>query len=191
MWCQVCRDRTVSAAGVMALSESFFQPLIAYDQKASLASLSPWLHPFRQLEGSLAWGPSLLFGHQAFKGAPWVGSYSVVQGIKSLMGQPLYFSAADAGMWADRLWWWLHLVRRTQQFHLASVAAWLSSTSISHHSLLPRIPSICLSVVNSSARPGIAPQSLNSAPSCCPFQKTIVPLRGMYGCGKDCDSHSL
>ena len=45
----VCRDpgiakcagtRTASAAGVMALSESFFEPLAAGDQKASLASLS-------------------------------------------------------------------------------------------------------------------------------------------------------
>ena len=33
--------RTASAAGVMALSESFFKPLLASDQKASLASLSP------------------------------------------------------------------------------------------------------------------------------------------------------
>ena len=32
---------TASAAGVMALSESFFKPLVAGDQKASLASLSP------------------------------------------------------------------------------------------------------------------------------------------------------
>ena len=32
---------TVSATGVMALSESFFEPLVAGDQKASLASLSP------------------------------------------------------------------------------------------------------------------------------------------------------
>ena len=37
----------------------FFEPLVAGDQKASLASLSPWLRPFRHLEGSLAWGPSL------------------------------------------------------------------------------------------------------------------------------------
>ena len=50
----------------------------------------------------------------------------------------------------------------TQQYPLASLAAWLSSTSISHHSLFPHIPSISLSAVNSSPRPGIAPQSLNS-----------------------------
>ena len=35
------RTQTASAAGVMALSESFFEPLVAGDQKASLASLSP------------------------------------------------------------------------------------------------------------------------------------------------------
>ena len=32
---------TASATGFMALSESFFEPLVAGDQKASLASLSP------------------------------------------------------------------------------------------------------------------------------------------------------
>ena len=37
------------------------------------------------------------------------------------------------------------------------------TTGISHHNLLPHIPSICLSAVNSSPRPGIAPQSLNSS----------------------------
>ena len=40
----------------------FFEPLVAGDQKASLASLSPQLRSFRHLEGFLAWGPSLLFG---------------------------------------------------------------------------------------------------------------------------------
>ena len=54
--------RTASAAGGVALSESFFKPLVAGNQKASLASLSPQLCSFRHLEGSLAWGPSLLFG---------------------------------------------------------------------------------------------------------------------------------
>ena len=33
--------QTASTAGVMALSESFFEPLVAGDQKVSLASLSP------------------------------------------------------------------------------------------------------------------------------------------------------
>ena len=39
---------------------------------------------------------------QALKGLPCVGSYSVVQCIRRLMGQPLYCSAANAGMWGER-----------------------------------------------------------------------------------------
>ena len=42
-------------------------------------------------------------------------------------------------------------------------AAWLSSRGISHHSLLPHLPSICLSAVNRSPHTRIAPQSLNSS----------------------------
>ena len=51
---------TASTAKVMTLSESFFEPLVAGNQKASLVSLSPELCSFKNLEGSLAWGPSLL-----------------------------------------------------------------------------------------------------------------------------------
>ena len=43
------------------------------------------------------------------------------------------------------------------------MVAWLSSAIISHHDLLPHIPSIHLSAVNSSTCPGIALQSLNSS----------------------------
>ena len=51
----------------------------------------------------------------------------------------------------------------TQQYRLASMAAQLSSTGISHHSLLPHFLLILLSTVNSSPHPGMAPQSPNSA----------------------------
>ena len=44
----------------------FFEPLVAGDQKASLASLSSQLHPFGHLEGSFAWG-------QAHRGASLTG----------------------------------------------------------------------------------------------------------------------
>ena len=54
--------QTVSAAAVLALSESFYETLVAGDQKPSLASLSLELCPFRHLKGFLDWGPSLLFG---------------------------------------------------------------------------------------------------------------------------------
>ena len=100
---------------------------------------------------------------QALKGAPRVGPCSVVQCVRHLMGQPLYCSAASAVcVDAERLWWWLHTLRVTQQYHLASMAARLSSTGISHHSLLPHIPLICFSTANRSPPPRIAPQPLNS-----------------------------
>ena len=71
----------------------------------------------------------------------------------------------------------------TQQYCLASMAAWLSSTGISHNDLLPHIPSVCLSTVNSSPRTGIAPQLLNSS-------SQPLPLPGdPHSCqayGKDC-----
>ena len=55
--------QTTSATGIMTLSESFFfEPLASGDQKVSLASLSPTLHPIRYLDSSLDWGHSLFFG---------------------------------------------------------------------------------------------------------------------------------
>ena len=80
--------RTASAAGVMVLSEYFFQSLIAGDQKVSLATLSPWLHLFRHSEGSLAWGSSLLFGVSGTERPP--------TSTSCLMSQTLYYSAANA-----------------------------------------------------------------------------------------------
>ena len=117
--------------------------------------------------------------HQAPKGAPWVGSYSVVQCIRHLIGQPLYCSAADAGVWEER-------DCCDQQYRLASTAARLSSTGISHHNLLPRISLICLSAVNSSLCPRIAPQSLNcsSQPLHLPGDLCFCP--GYAWLWKDC-----
>ena len=70
---------TASTGEVMALSESFFEPLLFGDQKVSLASLFLYLHPFRHLEGSLAWGPFLSY---------WLGSYTVDQHVRHLKGHP-------------------------------------------------------------------------------------------------------
>ena len=43
------------------------------------------------------------------------------------------------------------------------MTSWLSCTSISHHDLLPHIPSICFSAVNTSPCPGIPPHFLNAS----------------------------
>ena len=111
---------------------------------------------------ALTWVLLCRLAHQTLKGAPWVVSYSVVHCIRHLIGQPHYCSAADAGLWRERGYGDDHPVHMTQQYCLASMVAWLSSMGISHHDLLPHIPSVCLSTVNSSPRPGIAPQLLTS-----------------------------
>ena len=74
----------------------------------------------------------------------------------------LLFSCPCCRVERERLWWWLHPLHMTQRYFFASMAAWFSSTGISHHSFLPHIPSIHLSAVSSSPHPGITPQSLNS-----------------------------
>ena len=67
--------QTASATGVTALSESFLEPLVDGDRKASLSfSIAP---PIKHSEGSPVWGPSLLLARQAHKGAPRLRSYSV------------------------------------------------------------------------------------------------------------------
>ena len=66
----------------------------------------------------------------------------------------------------------------TQLYCLASMAAWLSFTGISHHSLLPNIPLIHLSSVNSSPCPGITPQYLNSSSQPLRFPGELCPYLG-------------
>ena len=58
----------------------------------------------------------------------------------------------------------------TQQYRLASMAAWLSSTGIPHHSLLSPVPLGLYLSVSSSPRPGVAAQS-----PCCSSQPLPLP----------------
>ena len=78
----------------------------------------------------------------------------------------------------------------TQQYHFASMAAWISSTDISHHDLLPHIPLISLSAINSSAHHGIAPQSLNSSsqPLLLPGDPCSCPVCWLWNWLPDSDS---
>ena len=71
----------------------------------------------------------------------------------------------------------------TQQYRLASMAAWLSSTGISYHSLLSQsvpLQSTALLTLESFHIPQ------TPAPSHCTFRGTLIPVQAMYGCGKDC-----
>ena len=132
--------------------------------------------PVQALRGLPCLQSSVLRHVRHIDGPPWLGSYSVDRRVRCLTGHLgwgpiLYFSVSASLLFScwcwcvgrERLWWWLLPLCMTQQYCLASMAAWLSSTGISHHSLLAHIPLIYLSTVNSSPRPGITPQSPNSS----------------------------
>ena len=156
------------------------------------------------MEGSLTWDPSLLFrAIRHIEGPPCLGSYPADQHIRHLNGHPggvllcssvhqafdrpapLLFSCQCWCVERERLWWWFHSLHVTQQYRLASMAAWLSSSGVSHN-LLPHIPLIHLSTINNSLCPGIAPQSLNSSSQPLGLLGDCLPVQDMYGCSKDC-----
>ena len=97
----------------------FFEPLVAGSSKTSLTSFSIVLcsqalrgllflgafsavQSVRHIEGTLWLEHYSVYWCISCLEAPRVGSYSVVQCVWCLMGQPLYCSAEDAGMWGER-----------------------------------------------------------------------------------------
>ena len=66
------------------------------------------------------------------------------------------------------------------------MAAWLSSTGISHHNLFPHLPSIRLSESTAVLALGLLYTPQIPTPSCCSFQGTLIPVWGTYGYSKDC-----
>ena len=100
------------------------------------------------------------WAHQAHKGSAWVGCCSVAQWVRRLTAQPLYCSAGRGGREAMVMAPPPTLDSAVSPcFHVCLAFR----PGISHHDLLPHIPSICLSTVTSSPHPGTAPQSLNSS----------------------------
>ena len=66
------------------------------------------------------------------------------------------------------------------------MAAWLSFTGISHHSLLPHIPGSVAPQSTAALILGSLQTPQTPAPSHCALQGTLLPVWGTYGCGKDC-----
>ena len=192
-WRQVCRDmdglccRGYGPIRVFYRASHSWRSEGLYGQSFSVAL------PLQALRGLPCLGSlSVVWRIRHIEGHPWVGSYSVDQCVSHLMGQPLYCPAAHAGVWGESLWWWLHPLCMTLQYRLASMAAWLSSTGISHHSPLPHIPSTCLSTVNSSPHPGIASQSWNSSSQPLHLPGDLCPCPGSVWLSQGLsDSHPI
>ena len=102
--------------------------------------------------------------HQTLKGAPWVESYSVVQHVRCLMGQPLYCSAADVGMWGERE---AMVMAPPSMCDSAVLPCFHGCLAFLYRHFPPQSllshPLIHLSIVNSSPGSWVAPQSLNSS----------------------------
>ena len=98
------------------------------------------------------------------------------------MGQPLYCSAANAGVWGNG----------------STPYTWLSSIT-----LLPWLPSFPPQAFPTTISFLMSPQSISPestsaltlellhnpyapAPSCCAFWGTSIPVQGTQGCGKNC-----
>ena len=94
--------------GLFGQSFSIAPPIQAFRGLPCLVSFSVVQHIRHIEEAPLAGVLLCSLAHQSLKGAPWVGSCSVVQCVRHLMGQPLYCSVADAGVWGP---WWRHMCR--------------------------------------------------------------------------------
>ena len=113
-----------------------------------------------------------------------MGSYSVVRCIRCLMGQTLYCSAANAGMWRERGYG----DGCTPYHDSAVLPCFCGYPAFLHRHLPPQSPPShpLDSSLHSQQQRSPWDCSLTPAPSCCAFQRICVPVGGMYGCGKDC-----
>ena len=159
---QVCRDTE-------CLRHRSYGPIRVFFQGSCSQSFSVALS-IQALSGLPCLGSfSVVQGVSHIQGPPWVESYSVVQCVRHLMGQSLCCSADDADVWGERGCGDGSNPTCDSAVLPCFHGCRLSFTGISHHDLLPHIPSISLSAVNSSPRPGIAPAS-----SRCAFQGTCT-----------------
>ena len=112
------------------------------------------------------------------EGTPWLRSYSVDQCFRHLMG---HLSIVQLPMLAcgERE----AMVMAPPPTRDSAVSPCFHGCLTffhrhSYHILLPHIPLICLSAVNSSPRPGIAPQSLNSSFQLLCHARDLCPCLG-------------
>ena len=128
--CLVCTDgggakssgiQTASAAGIMALSQSFFQVSCSWWSEGLFGQSFSRAPPVQTLRRIPCLGSFFVFLHvRHIEGPPRLGSYSVLCCLShlmahpgcgptlsfsesgKLMGQPFYCSAAGAGLWRHR-----------------------------------------------------------------------------------------
>ena len=144
--------------------QSFFRASCSWWSEGLFGQASSVVLPIQALGGLPCLGSFSIVWHIRHKeGPPWLGSYFVVHCVWCLMGQLLYCSAADTGLWGKRG----YSDGSTPYTLLSSIPLlpWLPrSLPQAFPTTIPSLPSP-QSVCNQQqpARPGIAPQSLNSS----------------------------
>ena len=196
-WHQVCRDRDFPNCRCYGLVRVFFQASCSWWSEGLFGLSFSVAPPIQALWGlpSLGvllccsacqahrgapsgWGPTLQTGASVTERST-LGGVLLHSSVRQAFDGPVspLFSCQCWHVGRERLLWCLHPLHVTQHYHLASKAAQLSSKGISHHNLLPPLPSICFSAVNSNPRPGIAshypysssqPLHLSEDPHLCP-----------------------
>ena len=130
--------------------------------------------------------PSCRSAHQALKGAPWVGPYSVAQCLRRLMGQPPCLQLPMVACGEREATVMAPPPTRDSALSpccrvcLAFLQAFPTTTSslTSPRSIFPQsIAALELGLLHSPETP---------APSLCPFQEICILARHMYGFGEDC-----
>ena len=156
-----CRDTDCLCTGVTALPEAPSKPL-SWRPEASLASLAP-APPIQTLRGLPCLGPCSEDCRIRHSEGRLVGSHSAAQRVRHLVGRPLIVQPLMLACGETEATVTAPPPTVTQRCHLAPVAAWLSSTGVSHHDLLPHIPSTRRAAVSSIPHPGVAPHSPKSS----------------------------
>ena len=129
--------------------------------------------PFRHLEGSLAEVLPCRSAGQARRGAPLAGVLLCKLAHQALKGRPGWvFPCRSAGQAFDG----------PASLLFSCQCHRLGGERLGSPPAQPLHLSLCS---HSSPRPGVAAQPLNSSSQPCAFQEIRVPLRGVYGCGKD------
>ena len=114
----------------------------------------------------------------------------------------LLFSCGCWHVGKERLWWWLHCLHVTQQYYLASMAAQISSTGISHqfppshplnlslHSQQPPLPWDCSRIPKLQLPAAVPSRGLASLFGVCMAAARTVWFSFHLGCNRSAVSLS-
>ena len=130
---------------------------------------------------------------QALKGAPWLGSYSVVQCIRRSMGQPLYIVQLPMLVCPGRE---AIVVASPAMHNSAVLPCFHGFPAFLDRYFPPQFPPSHPLHLSLHSHQKLSPRDCPTIPElqlpvAVPSQGTCVPVWGMCGCTRTADSHSI